>query len=211
MKSGMPRLNIVTIVISAVFAALFYISQNFEPQVTLLGFKAKLAMLGNISQSEQGEVSLDEVSPPNHENLKRSVAEPEKVAEPAPPKVQKINPSEAIPEKLAPLQGPKEKPIDPRGANESAINDSGAIIYFASDSSELTDSAIRVLKQVTRYLREHPNQWITIQGFADSLGDPATNRIFSQLRSKRVADRLRLYGVPMERRLSPSSVTVVRA
>lgn len=197
MKVPMPRLNLLTLFIVLVFAALTLLSTSLQPQYDGSGL---LRNLLNIQASKREPSSeLSRYSPfeapvesvPNSER----VQDQEEVS-PASPSALKVEAASPAEDDQSPDSNKEETPVDPRAAAESIIQGSSARIFFAADSTTLNDSALSVLRGTASLLEQHPELWILVQGFADSLGDPRTNRIFSRLRADAVTEELRELGVP---------------
>lgn len=66
------------------------------------------------------------------------------------------------------------------------LNDSIFIIYFDSDSNELTDKAKEKLERVVAIMRNNPAADATLNGYTDSYGDKSYNEMIAGVRAKMV-------------------------
>jgi OmpA-OmpF porin, OOP family len=71
-------------------------------------------------------------------------------------------------------------------------------VLFAPDQSEPTIAAIRKLSPIVTFLKDQPQRYIHIEGYADSTGPEAYNRALSQRRADNVRDFLVANGIPPE-------------
>jgi OOP family OmpA-OmpF porin len=69
-------------------------------------------------------------------------------------------------------------------------------VFFAPDQSEPTIAAIRKLSPLVTFLKDQPQRYIHIEGYADSTGSEAYNRSLSQRRADTVRDFLVANGIP---------------
>jgi outer membrane protein OmpA-like peptidoglycan-associated protein len=72
-------------------------------------------------------------------------------------------------------------------------------VLFAPDQSEPTIAAIRKLSPLVTFLKDQPQRYIHIVGYADSTGSEAYNRALSQRRADTVRDFLVANGIPPRR------------
>jgi len=72
-------------------------------------------------------------------------------------------------------------------------------VLFAPDQSEPTIAAIHKLSPIVTFLKDQPQRYIHIEGYADSTGPEAYNRALSQRRADNVRDFLVANGIPPER------------
>jgi OOP family OmpA-OmpF porin len=63
------------------------------------------------------------------------------------------------------------------------FTDSVFIIYFNQDSNELTQKAREKLDRVSEIIFKNPEVEITLNGYTDSIGEPAYNKIVSENRA----------------------------
>ena len=68
-------------------------------------------------------------------------------------------------------------------------------VLFAPDQSEPTIAAIRKLSPIVTFLKDQPQRYIHIEGYADSTGPEAYNRALSQRRADNVRDFLVANGI----------------
>lgn len=66
------------------------------------------------------------------------------------------------------------------------LTDSVFIIYFNKDSNELTEKAKEKLDRVVEIIIKNPKVEITLNGYTDSFGPPAYNKVVSESRANRV-------------------------
>ena len=64
------------------------------------------------------------------------------------------------------------------------------IIYFDTNSNELTNEAIEILNQIVKDISKHPDYEITILGYSDSSGNHQKNMKLSKLRADIVMEYL---------------------
>lgn len=72
-------------------------------------------------------------------------------------------------------------------------------VSFDTGSSELNVSAHRTLLQLAQFLQLNPRRRVRIEGYSDSQGDSARNKVLSELRAQSVAQALQDLGVVSER------------
>lgn len=71
--------------------------------------------------------------------------------------------------------------------------------YFKTDSYALSAMDQTTLRQVVAYLKDHPNENIRINGYADSTGAADYNVRLSQKRAEAVSDYLKAHGISSSR------------
>lgn len=87
---------------------------------------------------------------------------------------------------------------DPRLAQTFGTT-AGDLVYFSSDSSDLTAEAEQTLANQVRWLQEHPNQTVSIEGHADERGTREYNISLGARRAQTVRSRLALGGITAAR------------
>jgi peptidoglycan-associated lipoprotein len=81
------------------------------------------------------------------------------------------------------------------GASAMLKNEVGDLVYFASDSSDLTPEAERTLASQARFLGQHLEQAVTIEGHADERGTREYNIALGARRANAVKSFLVAQGV----------------
>jgi len=95
------------------------------------------------------------------------------------------------------LQG-RGAPATPGSARDFSQN-VGDIVYFSSDSSDLTPDAQQTLSKQAQWLRQYSHYSITIEGHADERGTREYNIALGARRAVVVRDFLARSGVPAQR------------
>ena len=72
-------------------------------------------------------------------------------------------------------------------------------VYFAFDSYEVSPEYAAIVEAHAKWLAEHPNVKIVIQGNTDERGGREYNLALGQKRSEAVLQRLQLLGIPSSR------------
>lgn len=72
-------------------------------------------------------------------------------------------------------------------------------VLFATGLAELAPGALRSAEQLAAVLQQHPERRVQIEGFTDSVGGEAANRLLSQRRAEAFAHALRSHGVETQR------------
>ena len=72
-------------------------------------------------------------------------------------------------------------------------------IYFGFDSYDVSPEYAAVVEAHAKWLADHPNVRITVQGNTDERGGREYNLALGQKRSEAVKQRLQLLGIPAER------------
>ncbi len=75
----------------------------------------------------------------------------------------------------------------------------GDLIYFSSDSSDLTPEAEQTMANQVRWLQEHPSQTVSIEGHADERGTREYNISLGARRAQTVRNRLANGGISAAR------------
>ena len=75
----------------------------------------------------------------------------------------------------------------------------GDLVYFSSDSSDLTPEAEQTMTNQIRWLQEHPNQTVSIEGHADERGTREYNISLGARRAQTVRNRLSVGGISAAR------------
>jgi OmpA-OmpF porin, OOP family len=93
-----------------------------------------------------------------------------------------------------PLPVPEIKKEDTERVNYIAHN-----VFFNASSDRLQDTSFIALDQLAALLLEHPRWRLTIEGYTDNSGRPATNLLLSRRRAAAVKNYLTGKGIPEER------------
>ncbi len=96
------------------------------------------------------------------------------------------------------LNGGKGAPATPGSARDFSQN-VGDIVYFSSDSSDLTPEAQQTLSKQARWLQQYAQYTITVEGHADERGTREYNIALGARRAVAVRDFLTRNGVPAQR------------
>jgi peptidoglycan-associated lipoprotein len=75
----------------------------------------------------------------------------------------------------------------------------GDLVYFSSDSSDLTPEAEQTLANQVRWLQQNPNQTVSIEGHADERGTREYNISLGARRAQTVRSRLSQGGISAAR------------
>jgi outer membrane protein OmpA-like peptidoglycan-associated protein len=70
------------------------------------------------------------------------------------------------------------------------------MVFFPLGSTQLSDQDANTVSQAAQVFRTKQNARVTVTGFADTVGSPATNMALSQRRANVVKDLLVQSGVP---------------
>jgi peptidoglycan-associated lipoprotein len=89
-------------------------------------------------------------------------------------------------------------PITPGTSRDFAVN-VGDLVYFSSDSSDLTPEAQATLQKQSQWLRQYPQFTITIEGHADERGTREYNIALGARRATSVRNFLAQNGVAPNR------------
>lgn len=89
-------------------------------------------------------------------------------------------------------------PATPGSARDFAQN-VGDIVYFSSDSSDITPESQQVLTKQARWLQQYAQYTITIEGHADERGTREYNIALGARRAVAVRDFLARNGIPSQR------------
>ncbi len=94
--------------------------------------------------------------------------------------------------------GPRGGAYAPGTAGEFQANGAD-IVYFSSDSSDLTPEARQTLQTQARWLQRYANHTVTIEGHADERGTREYNIALGSRRAEAVRNFLVAQGVPSSR------------
>jgi peptidoglycan-associated lipoprotein len=95
--------------------------------------------------------------------------------------------------------GPDGKgPITPGTQRDFSVN-VGDLVYFSSDSTDLTPEAQTILQKQSQWLRQYPQFTITIEGHADERGTREYNIALGARRATSVRNYLAQNGVAANR------------
>jgi peptidoglycan-associated lipoprotein len=94
--------------------------------------------------------------------------------------------------------GPGRGPATP-GSQRDFVQNVGDIVYFSTDSAELTPEAQQTLSGQARWLQQYPQYTITIEGHADERGTREYNIALGAKRATTVRDFLVRSGVNGQR------------
>jgi peptidoglycan-associated lipoprotein len=100
--------------------------------------------------------------------------------------------------KLGPNAGRGGVPATP-GSQRDFTQNVGDLVYFSSDSSDLTPEAQQTLTAQARWLQQYPQYTITIEGHADERGTREYNIALGARRAQSVRDFLARNGVNGQR------------
>jgi peptidoglycan-associated lipoprotein len=92
------------------------------------------------------------------------------------------------------LTGGKGGPVKPGTQRDFAVN-VGDLVYFSSDSSDLTPEAQSTLQKQARWLQQYPQYTVTIEGHADERGTREYNIALGARRAQTVRTFLSQNGV----------------
>ena len=98
----------------------------------------------------------------------------------------------------ASLASGKGGPATP-GSQRDFVQNVGDIVYFSTDSPELTPEAQQTLASQARWLQQYPQYTITIEGHADERGTREYNIALGARRATSVRDFLGRSGVSAQR------------
>ncbi len=88
----------------------------------------------------------------------------------------------------------KNGPAPPGSARDFAIN-AGDLVYFSTDSVDLTTEAQQTLANQARWLQQYSQYTITIEGHADERGTREYNIALGAKRAQAVRDYLARHGI----------------
>lgn len=94
--------------------------------------------------------------------------------------------------------GPGGGPATP-GSQRDFVQNVGDIVYFTTDSTDLTPEAQQTLSKQARWLQQYPQYTITIEGHADERGTREYNIALGARRATTVRDFLGRNGVNAQR------------
>lgn len=95
--------------------------------------------------------------------------------------------------------GPDGKgPVTPGSARDFSVN-VGDLVYFSSDSSELSPEAQTVLSKQAQWLKQYSQFTVTIEGHADERGTREYNIALGARRATAVRNYLAQNGIPAGR------------
>ena len=92
-----------------------------------------------------------------------------------------------------------QKKLQPEKDNILNFAQTDYIIYFNTNSNEITNEAVEILGQIVKVISEHPVSEITILGYTDSSGNPQNNMKLSKLRADIVKNYLVAKGISQEK------------
>jgi peptidoglycan-associated lipoprotein len=95
--------------------------------------------------------------------------------------------------------GPNARGPAAPGSQRDFVQNVGDIVYFSTDSSELSQEAQQVLGNQARWLQQYPQYTITIEGHADERGTREYNIALGARRATAVRDFLARTGVAAQR------------
>jgi len=94
--------------------------------------------------------------------------------------------------------GPGAGPATP-GSHRDFVQNVGDLVYFSTDSSDLTPEAQQTLNSQARWLRQYPQYTVTIEGHADERGTREYNIALGARRATTVRNYLVQNGVSAQR------------
>jgi peptidoglycan-associated lipoprotein len=89
-------------------------------------------------------------------------------------------------------------PISPGSQRDFSVN-VGDLVYFSSDSSDLTPEAQTILQKQSQWLRQYPQFTITVEGHADERGTREYNIALGARRATSVRNYLAQNGIQAAR------------
>lgn len=89
-------------------------------------------------------------------------------------------------------------PITPGTQRDFSVN-VGDLVYFSTDSTDLTPEAQSILQKQSQWLRQYPQHTITIEGHADERGTREYNIALGAKRATSVRNYLAQQGVQAQR------------
>jgi peptidoglycan-associated lipoprotein len=98
----------------------------------------------------------------------------------------------------AELAGAGKGPITP-GTQRDFVSNVGDLVYFTTDSSDLTPDSQTILQKQAQWLRQYPQFTITIEGHADERGTREYNIALGARRATTVRNFLAQTGIPANR------------
>jgi len=96
------------------------------------------------------------------------------------------------------LVGGRNSPATPGSARDFAVN-VGDLVYFASDSSDLSPESQQTLSNQARWLQQYNQYTITIEGHADERGTREYNIALGARRAQAVRTFLSQHGINAQR------------
>ena len=94
--------------------------------------------------------------------------------------------------------GPNAGPATP-GSQRDFVQNVGDIVYFTTDSTDLTPEAQQTLAKQARWLQQYPQYTITIEGHADERGTREYNIALGARRATTVREYLSRSGINGQR------------
>jgi peptidoglycan-associated lipoprotein len=91
-------------------------------------------------------------------------------------------------------QGGRNAPATPGSARDFAVN-VGDIVYFTTDSTDLSPEATQTLTNQARWLQQYSQYTITIEGHADERGTREYNIALGAKRAQTVRNFLAQHGI----------------
>jgi len=95
--------------------------------------------------------------------------------------------------------GPNARAPATPGSQRDFVQNAGDIVYFSTDSSDLTPEAQQVLNNQARWLQQYSQYTVTIEGHADERGTREYNIALGARRATAVRDYLVRAGVAAQR------------
>jgi peptidoglycan-associated lipoprotein len=89
-------------------------------------------------------------------------------------------------------------PVTPGTQRDFTVN-VGDLVYFSSDSTDLTPEAQQTLQKQAQWLKQYPQFSVTIEGHADERGTREYNIALGARRATTVRNTLAQYGIPASR------------
>jgi peptidoglycan-associated lipoprotein len=95
-------------------------------------------------------------------------------------------------------QGSRQSPATPGSARDFSVN-VGDIVYFTTDSVDLSPEATQTLANQARWLQQYSQYTITIEGHADERGTREYNIALGAKRAQAVRTYLAQHGINAQR------------
>lgn len=113
----------------------------------------------------------------------------------APEPVVSAPPTTSTPTLAAPPPSSVPAPSGPAVVDDAVLPPSPVVVHFAHGKADITGSTMQVLWGIAPALKAANPAVIRVQGFTDTSGKAAYNRILSEKRAQAVADQLRKLGI----------------
>ncbi len=99
-------------------------------------------------------------------------------------------------DQLASAQQAGQESANAAQAANVPVNIKGPVAFFKSGGKNITGRFTESLGSMAQLLKSDPKAQVSLTGFTDSVGNPASNRELARARAESVADILKSLGVP---------------